>query len=154
MTRQGIYSVLNTLGAKCSFEYNINDDALTIKLVDSNEPGSASLTNSIRQAIGYIRYNQHIEPTDYLIVYRDSTGQWDGWDPRTNQFVGLGVMLSGDDALEYYQQLEMSKNIDREPDVKPFIYGVDEGDKEYTRTYSIDLNTGESKFLYDDEVPF
>lgn len=158
MTRQGIYTVTNSIGSQCQFKYNINDEALTIKLVDYNEPGTVSLTNSIRQAIALIQLDQHIEPNDYLIVYRDSTGQWDGWDPRTNQFVGLGIILSGDDAIEYYQQLEMSKNLETEPGVNPDVtYGVDEGDDDHHRKYQLNLETGEFKVLYDDEddeIPF
>ena len=52
--------------------------------------GSISVTNDIENVIREICAIEKVEAKDYMIVYKDSTGQWDGYDASTNEFVGLG----------------------------------------------------------------
>jgi len=51
--------------------------------------GSVSVTNDIENVIKEICDTEKIEKEQFMIVYKDSTGQWDGYDASTNEFVGL-----------------------------------------------------------------
>ncbi len=53
--------------------------------------GNTSVTNDIENVIKEICHLENVVKEQFMIVYADSTGQWDGYDATTNEFVGLGM---------------------------------------------------------------
>ena len=51
--------------------------------------GNISVTNDIENVINDICTVEKVKAEQFMIVYKDSTGQWDGYDAVTNEFVGL-----------------------------------------------------------------
>lgn len=70
--------------------------------------GSMSVTNDIENVVEYISKLEHINPANYMIVYKDSSGIWDGWDYKTQLFISLGED-NWKDAVSKYIQLQLSK---------------------------------------------
>jgi hypothetical protein len=58
-------------------------------IYDNNDTIGRSVINDIENVVMDISKEADIDPFDYLIVYRDSEGVFDGYDPRTFQFVAL-----------------------------------------------------------------
>lgn len=71
------YSVIEVRGRNC------------IVIVDQNV--GMSVTNDIENVIKEIEKAENIEAADHLIVYKDSEGQWDGYDPEEDDFVHCGA---------------------------------------------------------------
>lgn len=53
--------------------------------------GSVSVTNDIENVIEDICRLEKVDKEQFMIVYKDSEGSWDGFDTAANQFVGLGM---------------------------------------------------------------
>jgi len=51
--------------------------------------GSVSVTNDIENVINDISAIEKVNAQQYLVVYKDSTGLWDGYNTISNEFVGL-----------------------------------------------------------------
>ena len=51
--------------------------------------GSVSVTNDIENVINDISAIEKVKAQQHLVVYKDSTGQWDGYNTISNEFVGL-----------------------------------------------------------------
>jgi len=78
---------------KADYDYELGKykqkvDVITIKDLDL---GNVSVTNDIENVIAEICQLEKIEKEQFMIVYRDSSGQWDGFDTTTDEFVGLGM---------------------------------------------------------------
>jgi hypothetical protein len=69
--------------SRANFRYKI--DQMVILIWDQNL-GNLSVTNDIENVVGDIARREGIEPTRYLIVYKDSEGRWDGWDASRGDF--------------------------------------------------------------------
>lgn len=69
-------------------KYKGKVDVITIK--DLNL-GSVSVTNDIENVIEDICRLEKVDKEQFMIVYKDSSGQWDGFDTSKNQFVVLGM---------------------------------------------------------------
>ena len=48
-------------------------------------------TNDIENVIEDICRLEKVDKEQFMIVYKDSEGSWDGFDTAANQFVGLGM---------------------------------------------------------------
>lgn len=57
-----------------------------VLLIVDLDMGKMSVTNDIENVIDDIAFAENIDPKEYLIAYRDSEGDWDGWDAKTNDF--------------------------------------------------------------------
>ena len=69
-------------------------------IIEDLNLGSVTVTNDIENVIEDICRLEKVDKEQFMIVYRDSTGQWDGYDTSTNQFVGLGMD-------EWYDAIEL-----------------------------------------------
>jgi hypothetical protein len=67
--------------------------------------GHTSLTNDMENVVEYEIHTQGFTP--HGIVYRDSAGYWDGWDPHGHSFVLLKwpMPLTAEDAMLQYIRL-------------------------------------------------
>lgn len=94
------------MSVKAKYDYHLvrykNQDVLLI--IDHNI-GSMSLTNDIENVVEEIEDKEHIDAKNYLIVYRDSAGVWDGWEKskdKMGQFVLLGQQKEWQSAIDNY----------------------------------------------------
>ncbi len=85
---------------KSDFEHEV-DFARKIISIEDLDMGKMSVTNNIENIVDYISKADNIDPTQYMIVYRDSEGRWDGWDHGKHQFIHLGASTC-DEAVEKY----------------------------------------------------
>lgn len=76
---------------KSDYDYVVKKDEFLLAIVDKNL-GGMSVTNNIENVVDEIANVEQINPEDYQIVYRDSQGEWDGWNHKTQEF----IFLSGD----------------------------------------------------------
>lgn len=60
-----------------------------ILVIEDLNLGNKSVTNSIEEVIRDIEVMEHISARDYMIVYRDSEGNWNGWDVIKEEFIHL-----------------------------------------------------------------
>ena len=69
--------------------------------------GNRSVTNDIENVVADIAKRESINPRQYYIIYRDSEGNWDGWDDANQDFIGIGETQKYDaaDALINRQSL-------------------------------------------------
>lgn len=68
--------------------FNLGENKV-LAITDLNM-GHMSVTNDIENVIQDIALREDINPTDYLVVYKDSESRWDGWSWDTNWFLHLG----------------------------------------------------------------
>ena len=64
-----------------SYEWDYNPGTKEFILEDLNRPGYKSLTNDMERVLSEIFFNCDVRADrvhTYKIVYRDSTGRWDG----------------------------------------------------------------------------
>lgn len=88
-------------------DYEYNRDGFIISITDLNL-GNMSVTNNIENVVKAIGKREAIDMTQYMIVYCDSEGRWDGWDARTNQFVAFGAKSYDDAVNKYRLKLELN----------------------------------------------
>lgn len=79
-----------------------------ISIIDTGGPMQMSVTNNIENVIEEIEYKEQIDAKQYMIVYRDSDGTWDGWDEKKHDFISLNCK-DVDDAVRKYisKQIEL-----------------------------------------------
>ncbi len=59
-----------------------------LKIEDLNL-GNISVTNDIENVVADIAQMERIDPSQFIIVYKDSEGNWDGWDPLKELHVSI-----------------------------------------------------------------
>lgn len=59
-------------------------------LIEDLNLGNMSVTNDIENVVDDICKTNQIVCEDYLIIYKDSEGIWDGWDCKKRNFIHLG----------------------------------------------------------------
>jgi hypothetical protein len=59
-----------------------------VAIVDLNR-GRMSVTNDVERVLAYIAAEDKIDLDEHLIIYRDSTGRWDGISTANGKFVGF-----------------------------------------------------------------
>lgn len=73
--------------SRANFQYKIGQwNGHSLLLIVDQDAGGMSVTNDIENVLAAIADHEGIDPKDYTIVYRDSQGDWDGWDAKTEQF--------------------------------------------------------------------
>lgn len=53
--------------------------------------GNRSVTNDIDNVVAEIAEKEQLDPTAYIIFYRDSDGQFDGWNASAADFFYAGL---------------------------------------------------------------
>lgn len=74
-----------------------------ILAIEDMNLGNMSVTNDIENVVREIAAVEKIDPTDHLIVYSDSEGDWDGWDHKNELFVPLTEDTWFNAATKYIQ---------------------------------------------------
>lgn len=69
-------------------------------VIEDLNMGSVSVTNDIENVVAEIYKSHDIDLSNYLIVYKDSSGQWDVYDPIKDNFIGLGT-------FKWYDAIEL-----------------------------------------------
>lgn len=87
---------------KSDYTYTVYDGL--IQIIDLDK-GRASVTNNIENVVREICDKEQLQADQYMIIYRDSEGDWDGWEPKRG-FIYLGEK-SPDKALERYHALKL-----------------------------------------------
>jgi hypothetical protein len=72
--------------AQFAYRLGIYQDKHKWMLIWDKDLGDRSVTNDIDNVVADIAEFEGVDALQYTIVYRDSTGRWDGWDPRTKNF--------------------------------------------------------------------
>lgn len=73
--------------SRANFQYKIGEvQGLKMLLIVDKDAGSMSVTNDIENVVADISTHEGIDPTEYFIAYKDSQGDWDGWDAKTKSF--------------------------------------------------------------------
>lgn len=60
-----------------------------VLVIEDLDLGNTSVTNDIETVISEIAAVEKINPANWMIVYADSDGRWDGYDYRSKQFISL-----------------------------------------------------------------
>lgn len=58
-------------------------------VIEDLNKGGMSVTNNIEYIIDEIAQKERLNPVEHFIIYRDSEGQWDGFNYATGLFVHL-----------------------------------------------------------------
>lgn len=58
-------------------------------IIEDLDKGNRSVTNDITNVIGEIALKEQIDPMNYHIIYKDSSGMWDGYDWKKLDFIPL-----------------------------------------------------------------
>jgi hypothetical protein len=65
--------------SRANFFYRLGEvDQQKILLIWDQNAGNMSVTNDIENVVANIAAYEGINPISYLIIYRDSEGNWDG----------------------------------------------------------------------------
>jgi hypothetical protein len=60
-------------------------------LIEDLDLGRMTVTNNIEEVVEEIARMEKIDPKDYVIVYQDSEGVWDGYRVDKRMFVSLAA---------------------------------------------------------------
>lgn len=71
-------------------------EGLKVWIIYDENSGRCSVTNDIENVVAEIAAKEHVDPTEYIIFYRDSEGQFDGWDAGTEDFFYAGLQKEED----------------------------------------------------------
>lgn len=71
------------------YKYQITDaHGHNVIVIEQAGPGT-SLTNDIENVVDEIIEKENIDISNYLVVYQDTEGVWDGWDHQRQVFIPL-----------------------------------------------------------------
>jgi len=74
---------------KADFDYQMDViRGYNVIAIQDLDQGNMSVTNDMEQVVNYIEHLENIDTNDFLVVYQDSTGQWDGWS-KNSSFIAL-----------------------------------------------------------------
>lgn len=92
---------------RADFDYSIfnHPPAGGVIAIEDRDQGGMSVTNDIENVVAHIGEVEEIDPRNFLIIYRDSQGVWDGWNPQKNDFVYLGQQDTKAAIDKYYKLL-------------------------------------------------
>jgi hypothetical protein len=98
--------------SRANFEYRIGElHQKRFLLIWDKDLGNRSVTTDIENVVSDIATHEGIEPTEYLIIYRDSDAYWSGWDAKTDSFFPVSRFL--------LDQLKFFFPHDLPPSIKP-----------------------------------
>lgn len=95
---------------KPNYNHRIKDFAgRNCIIIEDENLGGMSVTNAIEDVVKEIEKQERIEAINYMIVYKDSEGSWDGWDHRKKQFIHLDAE-TWPHAVEAYIQRQLNQS--------------------------------------------
>ncbi|WP_445453130.1 hypothetical protein [Flavobacterium sp. 25HG05S-40] len=74
--------------SKSDYIYKIHQVDKVIEIEDLNL-GKMSVTNNIENVVDEIAKKEEINRDDFKVIYRDSVGNWDGYNTKTKEFISL-----------------------------------------------------------------
>lgn len=83
-------------------QYNWFD---VIKIEDL-DLGNISVTNDIENVVADIATMEKIDPKKYIVVYKDSDGYFDGWDPQSERFISIRKTSLGEAVRAFLSNVE------------------------------------------------
>lgn len=92
--------------AKSLFHYHLTERDNKKFIVIYDDDIGMSVTNNIENIIDWIAQEENIDPHEFLIVYKDSEGIFDGFDYNTLNFVVLSESSEEDAIILYLQKSE------------------------------------------------
>lgn len=94
---------------KSDYDYSVETvQGKNCIIITDLDQGNTSVTNNIDNVIEEIARIEEIDPAEHLIVYRDSTKTWDGYDYTGRNFVALNAH-SSNMAISRYIKLQEEK---------------------------------------------
>jgi hypothetical protein len=76
--------------ARSDYRYGIEQAAgRSVLVIEDLNLGRVSVTNDIENVLNEIGLKEWIDPREYMVIYRDSGGVWDGYDPVMDEFIPL-----------------------------------------------------------------
>lgn len=80
--------------SRAQFLYKIGEiQGFKMLLIVDKNIGGRSVTNDIENVVDDIAEKEGIDPRQYFIAYKDTDGNWDGWDYMTTGFFFFRDML-------------------------------------------------------------
>lgn len=87
---------------KSNYTYQIKThDGRSCIVIQDKDAGGKTVTNNMEDVIDEICHKENINPADYIIIYQDSMGLYDGWNYTKADFVILQV-TNWETAVEVY----------------------------------------------------
>lgn len=114
---------------KADYSYSIKNRGTktpVVEIIDLNY-GNMSVTNDIYSVVADIEYLEDIDMKKAIIIYRDSTYRWDGWDATRREFVSLNESSPTLALLKMIQDFQKKNNcltIFFGKDQEPFVDAV------------------------------
>ena len=94
---------------RSDFKHSIEEHGgRNVIVIEDLDLGNMSVTNNIDNVLEIISKLEHITPVQYMVVYKDSNGVWDGYDVKTGEFVSLNED-HWRDAVSHYIHLQLPK---------------------------------------------
>lgn len=90
--------------SKSNYTYKIFRDERVISIVDLDGP--MSVTNNIDRVVEEITNCEHILISRFCVIYKDTSGVWDGYDPLKDQFIILNEQHEIDALIEIQKQIK------------------------------------------------
>lgn len=81
-------------------------DSRSVIVIEDLNIGGTSVKNDIENVVREIGVVENIDLADYMVVYKDSDGTWDGYEYSSESFVSLGGE-SWEDACDKYIQKQL-----------------------------------------------
>jgi hypothetical protein len=76
--------------AKSDYRYGIEQaGGRSVLVIEDLNLGRVSVTNNMEKVLMEIGFKERIDPTEYMVIYKDSGGVWDGYDPVMDEFIPL-----------------------------------------------------------------
>jgi len=76
-----------TKSSRAEFNYKIGEwQGVKLLLIVDKNNGALTVTNDIENVVSDIGTWEGIDPKDYFIAYKDTEGDWDGWNATTQSF--------------------------------------------------------------------
>lgn len=94
---------------KAAFTYHIESlfGRNCIIIIDTaGDRAIMSVTNDIENVVKYIGEKENVNLFEYTIIYKDSTGTWDGWSEKYG-FIALRRSRK-EDAIGRYIELQLN----------------------------------------------
>lgn len=101
---------------QADYKYRLTEHTGTvILLIEDLDLGNKSLTNDIERVCDHIHKEENLGANQVLVIYKDSDGNWDGWDQINRSFVSLGGTDQWPIAAERYKNVYLFGNINGKP---------------------------------------
>lgn len=76
--------------AKADFTHELTQyNGFDVIRIEDLDLGNISVTNDIESVVADIAIMEKIDPKKYIVIYKDSDGFFDGWDPVNERFLAI-----------------------------------------------------------------